>query len=155
MIRHIAIRKTADIVDMGWIDEGPDINHEGPSLRMVVSQVVGEGSAADTRADHDGIEIRIRAIVIPNQTGMRLAFLGNQIGLIVAKGHFDSVYCRHVSRYQQTSPGCVDPTATDLRNSPNCNDSLRRNFVAGVVERLASAQAVDVRVLNLQAARSS
>ena len=88
VIRHIAVRNTAYVVDMGRIYEGSGINDEDPSPRMSVGQVVRNGPAADTRADHDVIKIRIRAVVVSNQTGMRLTFFGNQISIVVAKGHF-------------------------------------------------------------------
>ncbi len=85
--RHRAVRDPADVVDVGRVDERAGVHDEDAFPRVAVGQVVRHDTAADPRADHDVIEVWVRAVVVPNQAGMRFALLGNQVCIVVLKGH--------------------------------------------------------------------
>lgn len=87
VVRHITVRDAADVVDMGRIDERAGVHDKDAFPWVAVGQVVRHGPAADPRADHDVVEVRVRAVVVPNQAGMRFAFLGNQVCIVVLKRH--------------------------------------------------------------------
>ena len=105
MIRYIAIRNAANIVDMSRIDKRPSVNDEDSFSWMAVGQVVRYGATANTRADYNVIEIRIRPIVVPNQTSVGLTSLGDEICIIVVENHGLIGWC------DDCSPGLREPPA--------------------------------------------